>query len=255
MPLWIRFEHAGKTHFGKLQNGMIKVHEGNMFDKPAAAHQTLPLDAVTVLTPAQPTKMVAVWNNFHALVAKLGLSAPLEPLYVLKAPNSYLASGQTIKSSPSYSGNVVFEGELGVVIGKHCKAVSIADAGKYIFGYTCINDATAAELIYKDATFQQWTRAKNFDTFGVFGPVIATGLNPAELTIKSILNGQERQNYSTKDMIRSPYELVSILSQDFSFSPGDVIACGTSVGVGAMKPGDKIEITIDGIGTLSNEFN
>jgi 2-keto-4-pentenoate hydratase/2-oxohepta-3-ene-1,7-dioic acid hydratase in catechol pathway len=130
----------------------------------------------------------------------------------------------------------------------------VADADKYIFGYTCVNDVTCAELIYQDSTFQQWTRAKNFDTFGVFGPVIATGLNPAELTVKSILNGQERQNYPISDMIRSAQELVSIISQDFSFSPGDIIACGTSVGVGSMKPGSKIEIVIDGIGTLSNEF-
>jgi len=254
MPHWIRFEHAGKTRFGTLQNGMIKVHEGNMFDMPTATRETLPLDAVTVLTPTQATKMVAMWNNFHALAAKLGLSAPPEPLYLIKAPNSYLASGQLIKSSPSYTGKVTFEGELGIVIGKHCKAVSVADADKYIFGYTCVNDVTCAELIYKDSTFQQWTRAKNFDTFGVFGPVIATGLNPAELTVKSILNGQERQNYPISDMIRSAQELVSIISQDFSFSPGDVIACGTSVGVGSMKPGSKIEIVIDGIGILSNEF-
>lgn len=255
MPHWIRFEHAGKTRFGTAQNGMITVYEGNMFDRPTATQEKIPLDTVKVLTPTQPTKIVAVWNNFHALVTNLGLSTPPEPLYVIKAPNSYLATGQAIISSPSSSGKVVFEGELGVVIGKHCKAVSIADAGKYIFGYTCVNDVTAVELINRDPTFQQWTRAKNFDTFGVFGPVIASGLDPAKLTIKSLLNGQERQNYPVKDMIRSPQELVSILSQDFSFTPGDVIACGTSVGVGSMKAGDKIEITIDGIGTLSNEFN
>ncbi len=254
MNHWIRFEHAGKPRFGTLQNGTITVYEGDMFAKPKATKESLPLNSVTLLAPTQPTKMVALWNNFHALAAKLNLPTPPEPLYFLKAPNSFVTSGQTIKSPPSYNGKVVFEGELGVVIGKFCKAVSEADADQYIFGYTCINDVTAAELINKDPTFAQWTRAKSFDTFGVFGPVVATGLNPAELTVKTFLNGQERQNYPVSDMVFQPQRLVSLISQDMPLYPGDVIACGTSVGVGSMKPGSKIEIIIDGIGTLSNEF-
>jgi 2-keto-4-pentenoate hydratase/2-oxohepta-3-ene-1,7-dioic acid hydratase in catechol pathway len=140
------------------------------------------------------------------------------------------------------------------VIGKRAANVSEADAGQYIFGYTCINDVTAMDLIQKDPSFAQWTRAKSFDGFGVFGPVIATGVNPHELSVKTFLNGQERQNYPVRDIIFNPAQIVSHISRDVTLMPGDVICCGTSIGVGSMKPGSKIEIVIDGIGTLSNEY-
>lgn len=254
MDKWLRFEHAGKTGFGKLQGDSIAVYEGEMFDNPEATSRTLALSAVRLLTPTQPTKMLAVWNNFHALAAKLDAAIPQEPLYLAKTSNSFLASGETICSPRSFAGKVVYEGELGIVIGKRCKAVDEAAAPQYIFGYTCINDVTAADIINRDPAFQQWVRSKSFDTFGVFGPVVATGLDPAKLTVKTVLNGQERQNYPVSDMIFPPAALVSLISQDMTLYPGDVICCGTSVGVGSMKPGSTIEITIEGIGTLANRF-
>ena len=251
---WIRFERAGQTGFGTLHDGVIQIHEGDMFAGARATSATVPLADVTLLTPCVPTKMIALWNNYHALAAKLNLTAPAEPLYLLKAPNSFLAGGQTIRVPASYPGKVVYEGELGVVIGKRAKHVAETEAGQYIFGYTCINDVTAAELIQKDPTFAQWTRAKSFDGFGVFGPVIATGLDPMTLTVKTFLNGKERQNYPVSDIVFAPAQIVSRISQDMTLMPGDVICCGTSLGVGSMKPGSKIEIVIDGIGTLSNDY-
>ncbi len=254
MDKWLRFEHAGKTGFGKLQGDTITVYQGDMFSNPAATSQTLALSAVRLLTPTQPTKMLAIWNNFHALAAKLNAAIPQEPLYLVKTSNSFLAGGETIRWPKSFGGKVVYEGELGIVIGKTCKAVSEAEAPSHIFGYTCINDITASDIINRDPAFQQWSRSKSFDTFGVFGPVIATGLDPATLTVKTVLNGQERQNYPVSDMIFPPARLVSLISQDMTLYPGDVICCGTSVGVGSMKPGSTIEITIEGIGTLANKF-
>ena len=251
---WIRFDHAGKVGFGVLNDAVIQVYEGDMYTDAKATAATVPLASVTVLTPTVPTKMIALWNNYHALAAKLNLTAPPEPLYLLKAPNSFLASGQTIRVPASYAGKVVYEGELGVVIGKRATNVSEAEAGRYIFGYTCINDVTAAEILQKDPSFAQWTRAKSFDTFGVFGPVIATGVNPLDLHVKTLLDGKERQNYPVSDMVFKPAQIVSLISRDMTLYPGDVICCGTSVGVGSMKPGSKIEIVIDGIGTLSNEY-
>jgi 2-keto-4-pentenoate hydratase/2-oxohepta-3-ene-1,7-dioic acid hydratase in catechol pathway len=149
---------------------------------------------------------------------------------------------------------VIFEGELGIVIGKRCRAVSEADAANCIFGYTCVNDVTASEILNKDPGFAQWTRAKSFDTFGVFGPVIATGLDPSSLVVKTILNDQERQNYPVADVIFAPAALVSLISRDMTLEAGDVIACGTSIGVGSMKPGSTVSIVIEGIGTLTNRF-
>ena len=255
MARWIRYEHAGEVGFGTLDDDTIAVHQGDMFAGPSPTGQRLNLADVRVLTPTEPSKMIALWNNFHALAAKLEQPVPEEPLYFLKASNSFLATGETIRRPSTYSGRVVYEGELGIVIAKTCKEVSEADAERYIFGYTCINDVTASDLINKDPTFGQWVRAKSFDTFGVFGPVVATGLNPAKLTVRTVLNGDERQNYPVDDMVFQPARLVGLLSHDMTLNPGDVIACGTSLGVGSMKqPRNTIDVTIEGIGTLSNVF-
>jgi 2-keto-4-pentenoate hydratase/2-oxohepta-3-ene-1,7-dioic acid hydratase in catechol pathway len=254
MPHWIRVQHQGRERFGLLEGESIRLHSGNLLGEHAATGESVALRDAKVLTPVTPSKLVALWNNFRALADKLGNPIPPEPLYFLKANNSFLAHEETIRVPAAYPGKVVYEGELGIVIGKRCTAVSEADAPEHILGYTCINDVTAAELINKDATFAQWTRAKSFDTFGVFGPVIATGLNPAMLSVKTILNGQERQNYPVSDMIFPPAALVSLISRDMTLEPGDVIACGTSVGVSSMKPGSTVSIVIDGIGTLTNRF-
>ena len=255
MPRWIRFAKDGEVGFGTLEDETITRHEGALFEGPQPTGETLQLAAVTLLTPVVPSKMVALWNNYHALAAKLGLEPPAEPLYFLKANSSFATGGETIRRPASYDGRVVYEGELGIVIGRHCAGVSEAEAAAHIFGYTCINDVTAADLLNKDPTFAQWTRAKSFDGFGVFGPVVATELDPAGLSVRTVLNGEERQNYPIGDMIFPPEALVSRISQDMTLLPGDVIACGTSLGVGSMKqPRNRVEVSIEGIGTLSNEF-
>ena len=254
MTQWIRYAEGGVAGFGTLEGEAITEYAGDMFDAPRPTGRTLALDAVVVLTPTVAGKMVALWNNYRALAAKLGNAVPPEPLYFIKANNSYLATGQTIRSPASYSGKVVYEGELGIVIGRTCRAVPEAEAARHIFGYTCINDVTAADILNRDASFAQWTRAKSFDTFGVFGPVVATGLDPMRLTVRTVLNDQERQNYPVADMVFPPARLVSLISQDMTLDPGDVIACGTSIGVGSMKPGSTVAVTIDGIGTLANRY-
>lgn len=254
MTHWIRFAENGVPGFGQLDGATVDVYSGDMFDSPQPTGRTVALAAVTLLVPAAAGKMVALWNNFHALAAKLGNPVPAEPLYFIKGNGSYLASGEPIRRPPSYGGKVIFEGELGIVIGRTCRAVSEADAPAHIFGYTCINDVTAVDILNKDATFAQWTRAKSFDTFGVFGPVVATGLDSLQLSVRTVLDGQERQNYPVADMVFPPARLVSLISQDMTLDPGDVIACGTSIGVGSMKAGSTVAVTIDGIGTLVNRF-
>ncbi len=254
MTQWMRFAENGTPGFGRRDGNEISVHAGDMFGAPQPTGRTIALDAVVVLTPTVAGKMVALWNNFHALAAKLGNPVPSEPLYFLKANSWYLATGQTIRMPASYSGKVVCEGELGIVIGRTCRAVSEAEAARNIFGYTCINDVTAAEIPHRDPTFAQWTRAKSFDSFGVFGPVVATGLDPMQLSIRTVLNDQERQSYPVADMVFPPAKLVSLISQDMTLDPGDVGACGTSAGLGSMKPGSTVSVTIDGIGTLTNGF-
>ena len=250
---WVRFSQGDAVHFGKLRNEQIEIFEGNVFDTPFATGRLVPLSAVTLLTPVQPTKVIAMWNNFHALAAKLNLADPPEPLYLIKSPNSYMVPGGVIRKPPG-DGKVVYEGELGIVIGKRASRISLEDAPKYVFGYTCANDVTVADILHRDASFPQWVRAKGFDTFCPFGPAVATALDPAELVVRTLLNGEVRQAYPISDMRFSVAQLVSLISHDMTLEPGDIILCGTSVGVGSMKTGSTVEVEIAGIGTLSNKF-
>ena len=254
MAQWLRFTHHNKPGFGQLSGEQIQVHSGDMFAHSQATGEMIPLAAVEIDIPCVPSKMIAMVDNFHALVTKLEHQVPAEPLYFLKGNNSFLANGQIIRTPKSYSGKVVYEGELGIVIGKHCHEASESEAQQSIFGYTCINDVTAIEILNRDPGYSQWTRSKSFNTFGVFGPYITSGIDPMTLSIKTILNDQERQNYPVSDMIFPPAKLVSLISQDVPLEPGDIIACGTSVGVGSMKPGSQVSIIIDGVGRLDNTF-
>ncbi len=252
MEHWIRFTHAGKPAFGTLHASHIAIFEGDMFANPTRTGKDVALDAVTVLTPTQPTKMICLWNNFRERADKEMLDRPPHPLYFLKAPNAFAADKETIRRPCGYAGKVVFEGELGIVIGKRCTAASEAESDSHIFGYTCVNDVTARDILHSDPSFAQWTRAKSFDTFGIFGPVVARGLDPATLRVRTLLNGVEMQNYPVADMFFTPQQLVSLISHDMTLYPGDVIACATSVGAGPMAAGEAVTVAIDGVGNLSN---
>jgi 2-keto-4-pentenoate hydratase/2-oxohepta-3-ene-1,7-dioic acid hydratase in catechol pathway len=254
MAQWLRFQHQGKPGLGQIQGDQIAIYTGDLFNQPQATGEIVALADVTIDIPCIPSKMVAMVDNFHALVTKLEHAVPSEPLYFLKGNNSFLAANQVIRTPQSYTGKVVYEGELGIVIGRDCHEVDEAQATQAIFGYTCINDVTAIEILNRDPGYAQWTRSKSFNTFGVFGPYISTDVDPSKLTIKTILNDQERQNYPIADMIFSPAKLVSLISQDMPLQAGDIIACGTSVGVGSMKPGSNVSIIIDGVGRLDNRF-
>jgi len=254
MAQWLRFQYQGKSGLGQLKGEQIAVYSGDLFMDPKPTGEILKLADVTIDIPCTPSKMVAMVDNFHALVTKLEHAIPAEPLYFLKGNNSFLATNQVIRAPKSYSGKVVYEGELGIVIGKRIYEADEAEAANAIFGYTCINDVTAIEILNRDPGYAQWTRSKSFNTFGVFGPYITTDVDPSKLSIKTILNDQERQNYPIADMIFPPAKLVSLISQDVPLEAGDIIACGTSVGVGSMKPGSNVSIIIEGVGRLDNRF-
>ena len=252
--LWMRYEANGQAGFGLLEGQTVAVCQGDMFGQFDRTGQTLPLSDVATQLPCLPSKFIGLWNNYHAQATKQNLSLPAEPLYFIKASSSYCAHQQPFDIPASYDGRVVYEGELGLVIGKVCKNVDADAANGHIFGVTCVNDVTALDLLTRDASFAQWTRAKSFDTFGIFGPVIATGLDLNSLHVRTLVNGRERQNYPCADMIFSPAQIVSALSREMTLYPGDIIACGTSVGVLPIKPGSVVEVSIDGIGVLRNTF-
>lgn len=255
MAKWVCFEDDGHERIGLLEGETIIVHTGDLLDSPAPTDIRRSLNEVRLLPPCRPSKVIALWNNFRQLAAKLDVPEPDEPLYLLKAVSSVTSPGATISRPPAYGGKVVYEGELGIVIGRPLSNASETEAAAGIFGYTCVNDITAAEIIGRDKTFAQWARAKSFDGFGPFGPVIATDLDPTGLHVRTELNGEERQNYPLDDMIFPPARLISALSQDMTLLPGDLICCGTSLGVGSIKEAsNSVSVTIDGIGTLSNKF-
>jgi 2-keto-4-pentenoate hydratase/2-oxohepta-3-ene-1,7-dioic acid hydratase in catechol pathway len=251
---WIRFRQHDKIGFGTISKSEISVHDGEIFGDSKDTGRRLALSDVELLAPSEPSKVIALWNNFHALAA-MNSREPDEPLYLLKAPTSVAAPNAIVKRPASYDGKVVYEGELAIVIGRVCSGVSVDQADGFIHGYTCVNDITAVDIINRDPTFAQWARAKGFDGFCPFGPVIASGIDPTKLVIRTILNGKERQSYPISDMIFSAQQIVSKISHDMTLLPGDLICCGTSLGVGSMRePVNQVTVSIDGIGELTNEF-
>ena len=251
---WMRFRHHGAEAFGLLDGEEVQVHDGDLFAEPRATGERVGVGGVEWLAPCRPSKVIGLWNNFRAAALKNNWPQPADPLYFLKAPSSITAHESTIDLPAGYDGRVAYEGELAVVIGKPTRSVSVADAARHIFGYTCANDVTAMALLHRDPSFPQWARAKSFDGFGALGPVIETRFDVGAAQLRTTVSGRERQNYPLADMFFTPAELVSRLSHDMTLLPGDVILCGTSLGVLPMKPGSVVEVAINGIGLLRNRF-
>ena len=201
-----------------------------------------------------PSKVLALWNNYKTLADEKGLSKPNNPLYLNKSISSIIEPGENIVRPKFYSESIFYEGELGIVIGNECKDIEADESKEYILGYTCVNDVTAMDLVKKDSTFDQWTRAKSFDTFGIFGPCVVSDIDPMNLRVTSKLNGKIVQDYNTSDMFFNVFEIVSYLSKDMTLYPGDIIACGTNSGLGPMSENDIIEIEIQGIGKIVNKL-
>lgn len=251
MATWMRLmANDGSIVFGRIENEYLHEYDG--LDQPAPTGAVLSLGTLAPLSPCAPGKVVALWNNFHALAAKLEKPVPEHPLFLLKPAESVIGSGAPIVRPAHYAGKIVFEGELGIVIGKRCRNVGVDEAEASIFGYTIVNDVTAAGLLNENPHFPQWCRAKGFDTFCCVGPAIVSGFDWRSARVVTRLDGVERQNYPLADMVFTPAQQVSLISQDLTLEAGDVIACGTSLGVGSIGDGATVEITIEGIGTLVN---
>jgi 2-keto-4-pentenoate hydratase/2-oxohepta-3-ene-1,7-dioic acid hydratase in catechol pathway len=255
MTQWVRFTPPGEaTAFGTLQDGQVEAHEGDLFGEHRPTGRRHAVAAVRLEAPVVPSKVLALWNNFRALGEKLGKAPPVHPLFIIKPATSVTGPGTVIRRPARYAGKIVYEGELGIVIGRTCRNVRREEAGDYILGYTCVNDVTAAELLDADPNFAQWTRAKGSDGFCCLGPAVTTGFDWSAARVVTTLDGVERQNYPLSDMILPPHEIVSAVSSDLTLLPGDVIACGTSIGVGSMKPGAAVSVRIEGIGELPNRM-
>jgi 2-keto-4-pentenoate hydratase/2-oxohepta-3-ene-1,7-dioic acid hydratase in catechol pathway len=215
---------------------------------PTLTH--LPLAQTKLLAPTVPSKIVCVGRNYREHAKELGNEPPTELLIFFKPPSAVIAPGEPIRR-PKVSERVDHEGELGVVIGKTCRNLRDDDDVRgYIRGYTCVNDVTARDLQKKDG---QWTRAKGFDTFCPVGPVITDEVDPwAGLGVETRVNGEVRQRGNTREFIFSLDAIIRYISRVMTLLPGDLIATGTPAGVGPLKAGDVVEVTVEGVGTLKN---
>ena len=255
MTSWVRFNCNDTTSLGMLNGDEIAICSNDLFATPVLTGATVALSDVQLLAPYTPNSILALWNNFHERAEAEGQTIPETPLYFMKPVSSVIGPNDTIYRPRGHSGRVIFEAELGIVIGKTCHDISPAQADDHIFGYTCVNDVTAIEFLFADKAFQQWTRSKGYDTFTPIGPCINTDIDPAPLNVLAIQGDETRQNYPVSDMIYSPQQIVSMISEYQTLLPGDLICCGTSVGARTMKPGSEIEVSIPGIGSLINSFD
>lgn len=245
-----RFSTGGDPRFGIVDGDELVVLRGDpMFAGFDTTDERVLLADATLLAPVIPrSKVVAVGKNYVDHVAEFGGEVPEEPLLFLKPNTSVIGPGDMIVRPPQ-SRRVDFEGELAIVIGSIAKNVAAEDAAQVIFGYTIANDVTARDLQKKDG---QWARAKGFDTFCPLGPVIETEYDVATGTVETRLNGTVAQAAPFTDMVHGIGAIVAHVTAAFTMLPGDVILTGTPAGVGPMDSGDVVEVTVSGIGTLSN---
>ncbi len=258
---YCRFEYEGSPTFGWIETieGRDQItrtsrvppyKDSNRETNKITKITSVPLDDAVLLAPVEPSKIVCVGRNYREHAAELGNEVPAEPLIFLKPPSALIGPGQPIVR-PNISARVDHEGELGVVIGKKCWNLKPdEDVKRYILGYTCINDVTARDLQKKDG---QWTRAKGFDTFCPVGPIVVDTLDPwAGVAVETRVNGVTKQQGNTRDFIFPLDVVIGYISQVMTLFPGDLIATGTPSGVGPLVAGDKVEVMIQGIGTLQN---
>lgn len=246
----LRFIYRKKTRLGIFEKTKIReIKNKSIFERPCLTQRLYRLEEIKILPPVIPSKIVAVGLNYKDHARELNMPVPKEPVIFIK-PATAIIGHEAFIFYPNCVSRLDYEAELAVVICKKAKNVRKRYATEHILGYTCFNDVTARDLQKIDI---QWTWSKSFDTFAPIGPFIETDLNPMNLGIRLYKNGMLKQCSNTKNLIFSPFELVSFISGIMTLLPGDVIATGTPVGVGPMNPGDTVEVAIDGIGSLRNK--
>jgi 2-keto-4-pentenoate hydratase/2-oxohepta-3-ene-1,7-dioic acid hydratase in catechol pathway len=230
---------------------LLPPFEEDPWTKPVAdAIEPIPMARARLLAPVVPRKIICIGRNYRDHAAELGNEVPKEPLIFLKAPSSVIGPEETIHI-PAQSQRVDFEGELAVVIGRRASKIGTDEpVAPYIRGYTIVNDVTARDLQKSDG---QWSRAKGFDTFCPSGPIVTDEIDlVAGVTVETRLNGELRQQGHARDLIFPIDALLRYITAAMTLYPGDLIPTGTPAGVGSMQPGDRVEVSIEGIGTLGN---
>lgn len=245
----VRFCHEETIDYGIVEGNDVYRLNSTLFQSPTHGDWVAALSEVELLPPVEPSKIIAIGKNYSEHAAELASKVPDEPLMFFKPPSAVIGPGANIVR-PSISERVDHEGELVAVIGKQARNVPPENAPDYVLGYTCGNDVTARDLQAKES---QWVRGKGFDTFCVLGPWIETDLvDPQSVSVVTRVNGEVRQNGNTAQMIFDIPTLIATASRVMTLEPGDVIMTGTPAGVGPIRPGDTVEVDIEGIGVLQN---
>ena len=259
---YCRFQFNGQPQYGLVESvagrdAIVRIlltppeeADGDMEGLRTRKIDAIPLQDAALLPPVRPSKIVCIGRNYREHAAELGHEVPKEPLIFLKATSALLAPGGIVRR-PRISERVDYEGELGVIIGKTCyQPPPDADIRQYILGYTCVNDVTARDLQQKDG---QWSRSKGFDTFCPVGPLVTDEIDPwSGISVETRVNGEVRQQGNTRNLIFPLDVVIRHIAQAMTLFPGDLIPSGTPSGVGPVVAGDKMEVFVEGVGTLTN---
>jgi len=245
----VRYQTKNQApNYGWILENKVGPIKGDIFGQYRRSEAETPLSEVKLLAPVQPSKIICIGRNYAEHAREHDVDVPKVPLVFLKPPSSIINPGDTIFLPPQ-SQQIEHEAELVVIIGKRGRNIIPEEAQKFIYGYTAGNDVTARDLQKLD---DQWTRAKGFDTFCPFGPWIDTEFDPSDAVITCKVSGQPRQMASTRDMVFNVNVLIAFISSVMTLEPGDIIFTGTPSGVGPLKPGDSVEVEIEGLGKLVN---
>lgn len=231
--------------FASLSVNAINGHPFAPFEQTSARFA---MKDVRLLPPVLPNKLIGIGKNYAAHAREMGEEPPTTPVMFLKPSTAVIGPGESVVLPPQ-SQQVEFEGEIAVVIGRLARDVPAERVGEVILGYTCANDVTARDLQHSDG---QWTRAKGFDTFCPLGPWISTGVDATALAVQTEVNGQTRQSAPVSAMVHSINDLVVFVSSVMTLIPGDVILTGTPAGVGPLADGDRVSVSVSGVGRLDH---
>ena len=250
MRRFFRIEHNGEPRYVIDEGGAWRLLEGDLFGNHMAG-ETIAATGHRLLPPVLPSKIVCVGLNYKDHAAEQNKPLPPEPLLFIKPSTSVIGPGEAIVL-PEGVGRVDHEAECGVVIGRRATRVRESEAMDYVLGLTCVNDVTARDLQNKGAGY---TRAKGFDSFAPIGPCIVHGLDYTAadgLRVEGWVNGEKRQDSSTKELIFPIPMLIAYISANMTLLPGDIISTGTPSGIGPLRAGDSVTIKVQGVGELTN---
>ncbi len=248
----IRYSCNGGAAYGVLEeDGSIMEMAGSPFGEFSVGGKAADLESVRVLAPVEPSKIVGVGANYMLHIEESGMEAPKFPMLFTKPPTAVVGQGDDIVY-PKKGQVVHYETELAVVMGKTARRVPEDRALDYVLGYTCGNDVSERVIQAVEMATGVLLVSKGFDTFCPLGPVVATGLDPSNLALGTRLNGVQRQDANTSDLLFSVPELIAYITEAITLLPGDVIMTGTPSGVGPMAPGDTVEVEVEGVGVLRN---